>query len=691
MLLRLLAIATLALLAIHRDVHAQNTWEIRHDYSPRTLRFVFAMRGGMVALGKQGLVLGSDDGLHWTDRSRPSWRDIRGAACDSTELLVVDNQGGIWNSSDKGYTWSFSGNFPVPDSIQSMAGRDGLWMVGATNGNIWRSTDGATWEANSSGTNLPIRSLASNGSTWVAVGGNNNNDAVLLVSDDSRTWKTVPWTYPNPVSYKVIYWKGKFVTPTLTRLRWSEDGHNWSSFEATSSTGQKMFANDSFLWDGKRLLSSLDSGTHTAIAFQPPSQTVVGFGSQFVSYGYTQEIYHSADGNKWKSVHDSSMGRSTSATTDGKRIVSNMYSSPDGRWWSPSNPFGVDDVRLTTVRWTQGSFFLGGDYRYWSKSADGQTWDSVKTLPLTSQPFDGDEGAVWDYRTLADTLLAITPVEPLQSMDSGKTWQIRSTTPLPPHRIPWPGKGTWVSLSTQAIQSTSAYTLAVAVSYDGLRDTTKSKSMEVVSNKLDYSLHGNAPLLAASPKRVVFIAQTTRDANPGIGYTDDATTLQLAEVPRLGSVFLNALTWTGSQFVAVGDKGTILVSGDGTRWSRVDSGRTKKNLNALVVADSTLYAFGDSGIILASRLEPSVGIRSLPVAGRFASWTLKGRILTIRSDAGHALRDIALLDAAGRTLAQQKPQGASEATLTVPTGFRGLGLVRIRTDRGETMGRVAAP
>lgn len=688
--LRFPAATILAILAAACSGAAQNTWEIRHDGSNRLQRNALVLKDGLVIVGTDGLVLGSDDGIHWSDRSRPAWQEIVASASDSTRMMVLDDKGGVWISSDKGSTWNRQGTFPVPDSVRSLAGQGGLWLAGTSNGTIWRTNDGATWDSVPSGRKVPILSMASNGKTWVAVGGNGDKDAVLLVSDDARTWDTVNWTYRDPFCTKVIHWKGVFVAPTYFRSRWSADGRNWSSCNLTASRGEEMFANDSVLWDGGRLVRSLDSGS-PQLDFVGTSNNFVGFRSGMVAYDYFQEILHSTDGKVWSSVHDSTPGNSLTAATNGKQILSNIYGSSDGRTWKATNPWGWNDAILTQIRWLQGAFFLGGQSRKWTRSTNGQDWSRIEEFPRDGRELALDDRRVRDFRMLGDTLVAICPVDPLQSLDSGKTWKYRSSSTLPPYHIPWPGRGTWVSLSTQAIKGTWAHSLSVAVSYDGLHDSTKSNPMEVATKKLDYSLFGNGSLLAASPQRVVFIAQTSPDANSGIGYTDNGTELKTAEVPRLGSVLLNALTWTGSQFVAVGDKGTILVSGDGTRWNRVDSGRTRKNLNALVVADSTLYAFGDSGIILASRLEPSVGIRSQAKWGYSSSWILHGRNLTIRSDAGGALREVSLLDATGRTLAHRNVAGSMEATLALPAGLRGLGVLRIRTDRGESTGRVVVP
>lgn len=62
---------------------------------------------------------------------------------------------------------------------------------------------------------------------------------------------------------------------------------------------------------------------------------------------------------------------------------------------------------------------------------------------------------------------------------------------------------------------------------------------------------------------------------------------------------LNAVAWTGSAFVAVGDSGTILESKDGQNWSVEQSG-TDFNLNTVDENDSVTVTGGDSATVLLS-------------------------------------------------------------------------------------------
>ncbi|WP_249897903.1 Ig-like domain-containing protein [Paenibacillus sp. PK3_47] len=65
---------------------------------------------------------------------------------------------------------------------------------------------------------------------------------------------------------------------------------------------------------------------------------------------------------------------------------------------------------------------------------------------------------------------------------------------------------------------------------------------------------------------------------------------------------LNNVIYTGSQFVAVGDKGTVLTSSEGISWINQTGNTTSTtpNLNAIAYGDGKLIAVGDSGTVLTS-------------------------------------------------------------------------------------------
>jgi hypothetical protein len=66
-----------------------------------------------------------------------------------------------------------------------------------------------------------------------------------------------------------------------------------------------------------------------------------------------------------------------------------------------------------------------------------------------------------------------------------------------------------------------------------------------------------------------------------------------------GTPSLHALTWTGSQLVAVGSQGTIITSPDGYRWTASISNATD-NLTGVAASKTQFVVVGDGGVMLTS-------------------------------------------------------------------------------------------
>ncbi|WP_201376257.1 hypothetical protein [Ktedonobacter robiniae] len=80
----------------------------------------------------------------------------------------------------------------------------------------------------------------------------------------------------------------------------------------------------------------------------------------------------------------------------------------------------------------------------------------------------------------------------------------------------------------------------------------------------------------------------------GLAWADHSLAL-----PSISPRQLDAVTWSGSQFVAVGFKGTLITSPDGKTWTARIIGTVSALIN-VVWSGSRFVAVGDNGTILAS-------------------------------------------------------------------------------------------
>jgi hypothetical protein len=204
-------------------------WNLRYDPPWQSSPDLFAVGYGaglFVAVGENGAVVTSPDGITWTRRTSPTTYYLRGVAFNDDTVVAVGGMGTIlvahdassWSVVESGTerslygvtsgagifvavgeagaivrsidgdTWSAVS--PVtPRYLRGVVcGNDCFAAVGEA-GTILVSTDGATWEPRSSGTDANLFGIAYSGSRFVAVGA----DGVLVVSDDCTNWAPVPF------------------------------------------------------------------------------------------------------------------------------------------------------------------------------------------------------------------------------------------------------------------------------------------------------------------------------------------------------------------------------------------------------------------------------------------------------------------------------------------------------------------
>lgn len=120
-----------------------------------------------VIVGQSGLILTSSNGLSWTPRTSGTSQYLSDVTYGNGYYVSVGNQR-ILRSSD-GLSWSFTTNSVY---FYRSAYCSGLFKAAGANGSIWSSTDGLTWEAETSGTTNLLRGISYAEDQFVAVGYN---------------------------------------------------------------------------------------------------------------------------------------------------------------------------------------------------------------------------------------------------------------------------------------------------------------------------------------------------------------------------------------------------------------------------------------------------------------------------------------------------------------------------------------
>ncbi len=281
-----------------------DTWTLRNSGTATYLEGIAygLAPNKLVAVGRSGAILTSQDGNTWTSRISGTSKDLIGITFGDGVFVGVGNQKAIVTSSD-GINWTVwpaldgnrlisvvygSGKFVAVGSgnvvLNSqdawafrLSGFSGGWLNGITYGNstfvavgdqgeIIASPDAVTWQQRTSGTSEVFWSVAHGNGIFVAVGDygtiRTSTDGVTWTSRDSGllTKSLLAITFGND-TFVVVGESGAIIT--------SQDGATWT--QRTSGTSEWLkgvtYANGRFFAVGENgIILASNSTTGTIIA-----------------------------------------------------------------------------------------------------------------------------------------------------------------------------------------------------------------------------------------------------------------------------------------------------------------------------------------------------------------------------------------------------------------------------------------
>jgi len=297
------------------------------------------------------------------------------------------------------------------------------------------------------------------------------------------------------------------------------------------------------------------------------------------TFGSSTTVQTSTDGLAWNKYPTSgfAFNGARDVIFGGNRFVaidSWPFISPDGIAWELVNS-DVTDARALAWSPTLSLYVAVGDAGYIGTSTDGRSWNTIDPAPTTS----GLYGAAWlngRFYAVGETGIILTSVD-------GLDWVV-ATTPaysFDMESITWNGGS-----GTDSLYVATGYGM-VFTSTDG--DTWVEAATPPTGFNISVAWGGGAAncFVAVGLSNNIFSSPNgetwTRrfmDADPVYAQLD-----------------LSEVVWTGTYFVAVGQKGTILVSEDGAAWSMVASGA---DLRGLAHDGSRFIVAGDNGRIVIS-------------------------------------------------------------------------------------------
>ncbi|MBK5962583.1 hypothetical protein CCR95_00275 [Thiocystis minor] len=297
-------------------------------------------------------------GLDWQWATTiPTDQPMQSVVSDGGQLVAVGANGSILTSSD-GIDWT-SRDSGTSNWLKSVAWNGSLFVAVGDSGTILTSADGVAWTAHSLDMVSGLFDVAWGANQFVAVGEN-----VLLRSSDGVSWtessQPAPWD-SNWATYSGVTWDGvQFLVVGIGRA---------GGGDAIYEPAPILTSPDGAAWTS----ISSDAG----VSFTD----VISDGSQFIGVGVnlltlSGSIVSSPDGVDWTSRYVDTLNQFHGVSWSGNQFVAvgdsgAMLTSPDGWTWT-ARASGTTNG-LHGVTWSGSQFVAVGDAgTILTSSCDGQ-------------------------------------------------------------------------------------------------------------------------------------------------------------------------------------------------------------------------------------------------------------------------------------------------------------------------------
>ena len=541
-----------------------------------TLTNVAAHGGRLVAVGSDGLVATSSGGLRWHVHRTGVQHDLRGVAWAGSDWVAIGDGGTILRSLDRqGARWVQVPGIPST-SLRAIAAKPGLIAVGGSAGLVLTSSDGGrSWGSARSGTSATLWGGASGGGTLYLVGQN----ATVVASADGAHWRRVP-TAPRPTG------KAAAPRPFLWQMAISGrrriavgdfgailESRRTGRMSGVRSPVREILRGAAF---GRGRFVIVGSGGVVVAGTGPPggwrprrSGTAVDLrgvawtGRRFVAVGDEGTVLASADGRSWQVVASAMPCALLGVARAGRRLVvvggdGAVLASPNGRRWRRLPRFTSADL-YSVAHGPRGFVAVGtGGAAFWS--SDGRRWIADRratSLNLHAVAWTGS------------AYLAGGDVGVLLSSRDGRRW----------HLVRFPGFHAVRAFATGTATVVAAGSGTVARRAAGGRWQLQAIGFQHFWTGAAYG--------AGTFVIVGHNGTALRSANSGATWTAVTTGVALN---------LDAITWTGKEFVASG-RGVAVASTDGVTWTPVRL-PTTRSVRALTPYRGGLLGVGDLGTIV---------------------------------------------------------------------------------------------
>jgi hypothetical protein len=598
----LVAGSSLAILSLH--VAVASDWSIRNPrLTGPSLNALAASESRAVAVGLQGHVVTSTDGSNWSPQTVGTNRHLHDIIYANNTFVAVGalhNDSGVHSlalTSTDGLTWTEQ---PTDSRAwKSIAYGNGTFVVVGDH-TIDTSSDGVTWTRRTPFVYVNFQAVAFGNGQFVTTGVFNDGRGNLYYSvqrsTDGVTWSGEPAPADVPMR-GIAFGNGVFVMAGDSGMIFtSPDGIAWTQRNSgVGSFNDLSFANDRFtaVGSGGTLWQSGD-GVSWAYPTSRQSQHLFGVGfalGRFTAVGEGSAIIAPSANGEWTSSVAVTTHDLRAVTFGGDQLVavgerSEGVRSTDGMTWSSSPVIsGSPDTRFNSVTYGNGTYVaaggLGGAV---FTSTDANVW-TQRYWNLGLDNWRAAAHANGRFVIAGEASSGHAPFAAVFTSTDGVTWSlIRPGTGPGLHCVAF-GNGVWVVAGKDLYSSSDAtnWTPRTIPTTGTVHAATFAAGRFVLAGELGGVL-------------------TSSD---GISWTHQSA---------FGNATVRGLAYGNNQFVAVGERGgagVIWSSADGLTW--IEDGAAPAPLNAVTFAGGAFTAVGANGFVLQSGgTTASIAIRKVP-------------------------------------------------------------------------------
>ncbi len=532
------------------------TWDIQDSGTSNYLDGATWLDNKFWCVGS-GVVLNSTDGINWINPNTGA--AVSGSSIgyngscyvitSSSSVRYSDDDGANWNLINLGtiFGWSYRMLWDITwDGSQ--------FVVVGDQGTVVTSPDGIAWTEQTSPVSEHLRAISYNGTTFAAIG----NGGAIITSTDGASWTQ----------------QTSGTSSQLLDITW--DGSQFVAVGNPSTAGEKIC-----------VLTSPDGTTWTKHNddFRASFAGVAWNGSDtLAAVGFNGAIAVSSDGTDWDKISHGTVQTLNDVVWNGNQYVAIgmngvIVTSPDGINWADHSLTMTEVAPLTlipdlkAVTWGNGQFVAVGNWIIVT-SPDGVSWTGQWASPVINF-----RDVIWAGEPL-NLFVAAGPGNKISTSADGVTWTEKSIIGLS---------------SNQRVDSLGWNGSKLVAAGGGLSmsDRFVATSEDLVSWNIT-----RYPIITSQFRDIIWDGSQFMAVESGMTiYTSpDGDTWTLAVTSPPSASLLNSLVWDGSQYTAVGR--VVMHSSDGSTWA-VQSMFTDNELNGITWnGDSQYVAVGEQGTIL---------------------------------------------------------------------------------------------